>query len=209
MSKEHERRLESSLRRITGLCDIQFTTDGSIELGDYSVAGGGSGEARRILLLARSSDTPFIIEDYSGSTSVNFGQAEQEQIYEPRSGRMSHLWRLRLDFDDFRQMNASSEVRATFDEGFTLLHELLHGLGFDDGSRPSELGGCEEVVNRVRSELGLPLRDQYFGDRWRVTERLTSVRLRFRSAATGKARWYYLSFLFEGPEGDLRSALVR
>jgi hypothetical protein len=43
-----------------------------------------------------------------------------------------------------------------------MLHELLHGLGYDDGSREEEIGQCEEMVNQARSELGLPLRDQYF-----------------------------------------------
>lgn len=196
ITREHEGRLASSLRRITGLGSLHFGSDGSLSLGD-SAAHGGSAEARRFLISAVSSDTPCIIEDCSGSSSVNFGQAEREQIYDPRSRRSSHVWRLRLDFDDFRQVNASSEVRAAFDEGFTLLHEMLHGLGYEDASRAWELGSCEEIVNRVRSELGLPLRDQYFGERWRVTDKLSSVRLRFRSPAKNNGRWQYLSFLFD------------
>jgi hypothetical protein len=100
-------------------------------------------------------------------------------------------------------MQSSSKVRATFDEGFTLFHELLHGLGYMDASRVRELGPCGEIVNRIRSELGLPLRDQYFGEAWRITERLTSVRLRFRSQALNgnPSRWesHYLFFLLTEP----------
>jgi hypothetical protein len=100
-------------------------------------------------------------------------------------------------------MQASSEVRAAFDEGFTLLHELLHGLGYKDAVRAPELGECEEVVNRMRSELGLPLRDEYFGETWRITEKLTSVRLRFRSpprfGSTARSESHYLFFLVIEP----------
>jgi hypothetical protein len=203
ITKEHESRLALSLRRITGFGALQFASDGSLSLGDSSVAAGGSAEARRILMRAVCSGAIFVIEDYSGSGSVNFGQAAQEQVCEARDGRSSQIWRLRLDFDDFQQMQASSKVRASFDEGLTLFHELLHGLGYMDASRARELGPCEEIVNRVRSELGLPLRDEYFGEAWRIAERLTSVRLRFRSQARNgnSARWesHYLFFLLTEP----------
>ena len=203
ITKEHERRLALSLRRITGYGALQFAPDGSLSVGDSSVVAGGSAEARGILMRAVCSSGSFVIEDYSGSSSVNFGQAVREQVCEPGDGRSSHLWRLRLDFDDFRQMDASLEVRAAFDEGFTLFHELLHGLGYTDASRARELGPCEEIVNRIRSELGLPLRDQYFGEAWRITERLTSVRLRFRSQARNgnptRRESHYLFFLLTEP----------
>src|SRR5207302_11475236 len=140
ITKEHERRLALSLRRITGYVALQFAPDGSLSLGDSSVVLGGSAEARGILTRAVCSSGLFVIEDYSGSSSVNFGQAVREQVCEPRDGRSSHVWRLRLDFDDFQQMDASSEVKAAFDEGFTLFHELLHGLGYADASRARELG---------------------------------------------------------------------
>ena len=141
----------------------------------------------------------FIIEDYSGSASVNFGQAAQAEVYVNQVGDVAPVWRLRLDFDDFQRMQASAKVRATFDEGFTLLHELLHGFGCKDGVRARELGECEEIVNRIRSELDLPLRDQYFGETWRITDKLTSVRLRFRShpqpGSAARAESHYLFFL--------------
>jgi hypothetical protein len=215
VTKEHESRLVLSLRRITGYDALQFRPDGSLSLGDSSVVIGGSAEARRILITAFCSGGIFVIEDYSGSKSVTFGQAAQEALYQTRERSSSKIWRLRLDFADFQEMDGSSEVKATFDEGFTFFHELLHGLGYRDASRDRELGACEEIVNRVRCELGLPLRDQYFGEPWRVTEKVTSVRLRFRSRARNgnSARWEmrYLIFLLNEPvEGstDVR-ALTR
>lgn len=203
ITKEHEQRLALSLHRITGYCDLQFGSNGSLTLGDSSMVSGGSAEARRILMRAICSGATFIIEDYSGSVSVNFGQAASEQVYEDRDGRGSQVWRLRLDFDDFREMAAPPKVRAAFDEGFTFFHELLHGLGYKDASRTRELGECEEIVNRVRSELGLPSREQYFGDAWRITDRLTSVRLRFRSQVPGgdsaRRESHYLFFILSEP----------
>lgn len=203
MAKPHEMRLAQSLRRVTGFGSLDFASDGSLSLGNESAAEGGSAEARRMLIRAICLGPSFIIEDYSGSGSVTFGQAVPEQVYEPRDGTRSQLWRVRLDFEDFQQVEASADVRAAFDEGFTLLHELLHGLGYEDAVRQWELGACEEIVNRMRSELGLPLRERYFGETWRITEKLTSVRLRFRrspqvgGSARGDSR--YLFFLLTQP----------
>ena len=180
LANEHETRLVASLRRISGYSGLEFDPEGSLCLGDTSVVG-GSQEARQILASALISQSRFVIEDFSGSGGVAFGQAAPEIIYEDQNGKRSKLWRLRLDFSDFEEMKACSEVRSTFDEGFTLLHELLHGLGYEDPKGHSELGDCEQRVNLVRSELGLPLRERYFGDTWRIADRLTSVRLRFKS----------------------------
>src|SRR4030095_7092622 len=141
--------------------------------------------------------------DHSGSASVNFGQASQAEVYVDQNGEVTPVWRLRLDFDDFQRMQAPAKVRATFDEGFTLLHELLHGFGYKDAISEREVGECEEIVNRIRRELDLPLRDQYFGETWRITDKLTSVRLRFRSqpspGSAARAESHYLFFLVAEP----------
>jgi hypothetical protein len=203
ITKEHEMRLAQSLRRVTGFGDLHFAADGSLSLGDAQDVAGGSVEARRILIRAVCLGAIFIIEDYSRSGSVNFGQAAQAEVYSDGNGRIAEVWRLRLDFDDFQHLEASPKVRAAFDEGFTLLHELLHGLGYKDGFRERELGAFEEIVNRMRGELRLPVRDQYFGETWRITEKVTSVRLRFRSppqvgsAARGES--HYLVFILTEP----------
>jgi hypothetical protein len=110
---------------------------------------------------------------------------------------------VRLDFEDFREMEASREVRDSFDAGFTMLHELLHGLGYKDAARVDELGECEETLNLARAELWLPLRDQYFGDELRVARQFISVRLRFRSynsrvsAGPARERTQYLFFMVQ------------
>jgi hypothetical protein len=206
--------LTRSLRRITGFGELHFAKDGSLVTG--AEQSGGSAAARRILSCALSRGSVFIIEDHSGSPSVNFGQLDEGLRYEDvRTGLSLEVWRVRLDFDDFRDMEASGEVRDSFDAGFTTLHELLHGLGCKDATSVDELGECEETLNRARAELGLPLRDQYFGDELRMARQFVSVRLRFRSgkaqvsAVPSRARIQYLFFSVQSDyEHQTSSAVV-
>ena len=177
--------LTQSLRRITGLKELHFEKDGSLATGAAQSAAAlseGSATARQILSSSLNSGFVFIIEDHSDSPSVNFGQINEGLRYQDGlTGLILTVWRVRLDFSDFRAMQASREVKAAFDVGFTTLHELLHGLGYKDATKFSELGECEEKVNRSREELGLPMREQYFGDAVILARHFISVRLRFRS----------------------------
>lgn len=202
----HIEELARSLRRISGLSELHFANDGSLALG--AARSEGSAAARRILSSSLGSGLVFIIEDHSGSPSVNFGQLNEGLRYEDAiTGLRLMVWRVRLDFDDFRDMQASAEVRDSFDVGFTALHELLHGLGYRDAASVDKLGECEEALNQARAELSLPLRDQYFGDELRMARHFVSVRLRFRSdnaqasAGAARARIQYLYFMIQsGPE---------
>ena len=216
LSCRHEQRLVLSLARITGFCDLHFAADGEISLGDTSQVVGGAAAARQVLLTVVSSHEAFVIEDCSGSDDVNFGQVRQELVFENPDGTRIGVWRVRIDFNDFRNVQAPAEVRASFDEGFILLHELLHGLGYSDASRGEEIGQCEEIVNEARRELGLPLRDQYFVAPVRVTDTLASARIRFRSLAaatiSSKQEMHYLYFVMKTESGypaGLRSAAER
>src|SRR5215813_8131589 len=98
----------------------------------------------------------FLFTGIAFPQSVNFGQLNEGLRYEDAiTGLRLMVWRVRLDFDDFREMQASREVRDSFDAGFTALHEMLHGLGYKDAANVYELGECEETLNRARGELGL------------------------------------------------------
>lgn len=205
----HVEELTRSLRRITGFNELHFAEDGSLALGAaqstqsvQSAQSRGSVAARRILSRSLGSGLVFIIEDHSGSPSVNFGQLNEGLRYEDAiTGLRLMVWRVRLDFDDFRAMQASREVRDSFDAGFTALHELLHGLGYKDAAGADELGECEETLNQARAELGLPLRERYFGDELRLSRSFVSIRLRFRndkalvSAGAARSRTQYLFFM--------------
>jgi len=204
LTESHEEQLVQSLRRITGLPGLKFEKNGQLSLGDVSLASGGSISARQILLCTLGSGDVFIIENHCGSASVNFGQMDEGMHYEDlRSQCQLLIWRVRLDFDDFREMEASPQVRESFDVGFTTLHELLHGLGYRDAKHIEEVGDCEELINQARAELGLLLRDQYFAEQVPVMPNTFIVRLRFREPKTKssvfsrhtRGRSHYLFFL--------------
>src|SRR5262249_24548229 len=72
--------LTRSLRRITGSGDLHFAKDGSLVIG--AAQSEGSATARRVLSRSLRSGFVFIIEDHSGSPSVNFGQLNEGLRYE-------------------------------------------------------------------------------------------------------------------------------
>lgn len=216
---EHEERLAQSLRQITGLAGLRFQPDGALTLGNASPAESGAPTARLIVKAALASGMAFMIEDHSGSELLHFAQLDTGTTLSDRLGTSPPLllWRLWLDFKDLSGFEASPSVRAAFDPGFAVLHELLHGLGFRDPERGEQIGPLEELLNRARAELGLPLRDRYAAETLSVGETMLAVRLRFRSAPAadgrGKARFEYLSFLVDTrlappPRGEDRFSAV-
>ncbi len=197
---ERRAHLVDSLRRLTGLARLDFDDGGSLSLGDRAAPHGGSPTARLVLDAALESGMIFVIEDHSGSGLVAFGQLDAgTNVADLRHGEERVRWRVRLDFKDLADFAAPAAVRAAFDPGFALLHEILHGLGFADGNHGEEIGAVEEILNRARGELGLPLRDRYFGEGRLVAETLLSVRIRFRTPAAPdgppRDRYEYLTFL--------------
>lgn len=198
--------LTDSLRRITGLQQLRFAENGALEVGERSDFIGGSITARAVLLRALASGAVFVIEDHSGSVTVNFGQLDEGLRYEDcLNGQRLLIWRVRLDFADFKRVDAPRQVRAAFDEGFTFLHELLHGLGYRDSYRLDEVGEVEEIINQARAELGLPVRAQYLGETVPIAQRVFCVRLYFKDAPltapetdkNARRRSYRLHFLPE------------
>lgn len=192
--------LIQSLRRITGLDDLQLTPDGALITHPAEDLKAGSLTARNILLQAIRSGLLFIVEDHSGSHDIHFGQLDEGVNYEDvRTARKFLIFRVRLDFKDFKEMQAPREVRESFDIGFTLLHELLHGLGYEDTKVAGEIGGCEELINRARIEIGLPIREQYMGKPVWTRSGLATIRLSFKSipqtSKPTRSRRFYLYFL--------------
>lgn len=180
LSDAHTMELVQSLQRITGFRQLGFTENGLLMNESPCSSAEGAVEARQVLERARQSGHVFIIEDYSGSDEVHFGQLDEGTNYEDtRTGIRLLIWRVRLDFADFHEMEAAQDVRASFDCGFTALHELLHGLGHTDSLQEDSIGEIEEILNRARTELQLPLRDSYFGELVPISTRMVSMRLRF------------------------------
>ncbi len=193
LSTAQQKMLQTRLRRITGWTQLSFAENGKLEIGDFMAIQGGAHNARKVLLQALRSGKQFVLENHSSSAFVNFGQLDEGTNYtDDRTGMALEIYRVRLDFADFDKLQATPAVRASFDEGFTFLHELLHGLGLKDTHIPNEIGECETVVNRMRAELGLPLRDQYLADLLRLTPLAKIIRLRFKaqtSGLSGRRRW--------------------
>ncbi len=200
VSKAHERELVESLRSVTGDAELAFGADGALALAPDAPAAGGSETARSILRAAQRPDMEFVIEDHSRSRAIAFGEIDEGTIVSANpagAGRL--IWRVRINFDDFRGILAHRALRRAFDPGFVLLHELLHGMGYADSTRPGEIGAVEELLNRVRGELGLPLRDEYFAAATQVCTGVLGVRLRFRNAGAPPGRGSdYLVFLMGG-----------
>ncbi len=192
LSKQHQEELLLNLRQITGLCELRFKEDGSLSLGDTAGSSNGSFASRQVLLRAIESGYVFFIEDHTGSPDVNFGQLDEGTLYEDETtGSRFLIWRIRLDFEDFRKMAAPDKVRESFSIGFTLLHELLHGLGHKDALQIRDLGECEEQINIVRLEMNLPTRDQYFAEQLKITDQFFTLRLKFRDHVKQKNQYLY------------------
>jgi hypothetical protein len=185
-SREHEAQLVESLRRITGLPDLSFGTDRMLSLGAAALPSSGSKAARKILGDVAYGPMLFILSDQTGSERVHFAEIDPGTVVtdDRRPGESVVEWQIRIDFADFARVSAAPDVRAAFDPGFALLHELLHGLGERDTSRPDESGGVEAVLNVARQELGLPTRERYVAERIPTAAGLLAARLRFRHPPT-------------------------
>jgi hypothetical protein len=187
LSAAARHRLFASLARITGIEGFAFATDGRLEMGTVTPGHRGSSLARRILQDSLASGNIFVLEDHSNSAAVNFGQIEGMQYINDATSRHDRVWWIRLDFADFLRIDAPPRVRATFDEGFTFLHELLHALGHHDTTNAGELGECETILNQAREEVGLPLRAEYFATLVRSPAfGVAAVRLRFLDRPIGQ-----------------------
>jgi hypothetical protein len=67
-----------------------------------------------------------------------------------------------IDFADFRQVSGDKQARAAFDVGWAVLHEVDHVVEGSEDPLEDVAGDCEGRINRMRRELGLPIRNSYF-----------------------------------------------
>lgn len=194
----HQIKLAELLRHITGFTQLTFTPEGFLNL-DTEQYQEGSATAREAIREAIAANAMMEIQDHSRSESINFGQFEAIDITVMNQPGLAHTrWEVRLDFEDFVQMNAPPEVRESFNEGFVFLHEVLHGLGKADTKEVGQIGECEAIVNQMRDELGLALRTQYHGEWLRITSPSHWQRLQFKRLVStrGKLIWKKLSLEF-------------
>jgi len=122
----------------------------------------GSKQARALLIEAVSGNKVVVIEDASSSSDVAFCRVVPGRWLSDAKTKTPAFVVL-IDFTDFKQVSGDSQARASFDVGWGFLHELDHVIADStDAEDPSALGVCESHINEMRSELGLPLRVDYF-----------------------------------------------
>lgn len=152
------------LRQKTGFSHLRFDAAGFLTLDDPTQFVGGSATARALVLTALQGPTQLVLENHSYSPKVAFASISENLIYLNMStkARCEHR-SIQIDFTDFNKLIGDKEVRASFDLGIVLLHELVHGaLNLQDRvDEWEELGDCERHTNTIRKELGLPERQQY------------------------------------------------
>ena len=157
-SKRNE--LANRLRSISGLVNLGFDSDGVLILGEGS--NGGSQGARALLDQAVNGDKVIIIEDASARSDVAFCRVVPGRWLSDNDTRLP-AFVVMIDFTDFRQILGDEKARAAFDVGWGFLHELDHVVTDSiDADEQGSLGECENHINAMRRELGLPQRADYF-----------------------------------------------
>ena len=161
VSRAKREELTHQLRTITGWTNLHFDTQGVLQLGsDESRT--GSASARNLLEQAVSGNRFIVLEDGSSRLDVAFCRVVPARWLSENGAKLQAFVVL-IDFADFRQIVGDDEARTAFNVAWGLLHELDHVVtDSNDSAEPGRLGECEDHINAMRRELGLPLRVDYF-----------------------------------------------
>jgi hypothetical protein len=158
VSQANREELARRLRVITGWADLAFDNDGAMRVG-YTGPRAGSQGARDLLNKAFAGKQVILFEDASSRKDVVFCHVVLGTLDQVAS---SEVFVVLIDFADFRQVTGDKQALAAFDVGWAVLHEIDHVV--EDSQDPHEnvAGDCEGHINRMRRELGLPVRNSYF-----------------------------------------------
>lgn len=164
VSRSHREELIKRLRAITGWSSLTFENNGLLRLGDTQTSS-GSESARRLLKEAIAGPNVIVLEDASSRTDVAFCRVVRGRWVRNESNKPPAFVVL-IDFTDFHQISGDAEARAAFDVGWGLLHEVDHVVKDSEDARDAKaVGECEDHINRMRLEVGLPVRVDYFFSR--------------------------------------------
>ena len=194
VSKTNREELARRLRAITGWGDLAFDSDGAMKIGNAEPRN-GSQSARNLLNRALTGKRVILFEDANSRKDVVFCSVVLGSMDQVTS---SEVYVVLIDFADFRQVTGDKQALAAFDVGWAVLHEIDHVV--EDSYDPHEdvVGDCESHINRMRRELGLPVRNSYFFSFLPVKNDGTVisrfVRLGFdqHDAASAKRKRYWL-----------------
>jgi hypothetical protein len=211
----HRELLESKLREITGWQDLNFDPNGFLQLRSKETSKGSAG-ARKLLGQANSGANLIVLEDASSRTDVVFCRVVQARWLQSDPTAPS-VFIVLLDFADFEKVMGDKQARAAFDVGWAFLHEVDHVVrDSHDPIDDSIAGDCEDNINEMRREVGLPRRVQYFFSSvpYNTDSRHVSrfVRMRFEQfQKPNKVKRYWLIWdaaLVGGlPDSQIASAL--
>lgn len=196
VSTAQREELVRRLRVITGWTDLTFHQDGALQMSRH--AKGGSQSARDLFNKAIAGSRTILFEDASSRKDVAFCRVLLGKL-EANSSEAREVHLIQIDFTDFRQVTGDREARAAFDVGWAVLHEIDHVISDSkDPKHESIPGDCEGHVNKMRRELGLPVRNSYFFSYLPIKNESNFVsrfvRLGFddESAPASKRRRYWL-----------------
>ena len=168
--------LADKLREITGLT-IEFDLAGALRLSSSSVRD-GSETARSLISKALSGTNVIILEDASDRQDVVFSRVVPAR-WKHHAAEMPPTFVVLIDFSDFDHLLGDQEALKAFNVGWAFLHELDHVVNDSpDSVTENEAGECEDHVNIMRRECGLPLRTDYFFTLFPHTDR-SEFRTRF------------------------------
>ena len=161
VSHTHRDQLINKLRKITGWTRLAFTGDGALSI-EASDVFKGSKSARSLLVSAIAGTNVVVLEDASSRADVAFCRVVPGRWTSNNNAGLD-AYVVLIDFTDFEQIIGDAEARRSFDVGWAVLHELDHVvLNSADTDVNDHVGECESHINKMREELGLPLRASYF-----------------------------------------------
>ena len=212
----HRAVLLEKLRLIRGLNHIRFDSRGALVLG--SAESNGSTSARELLTRAVEGNKFIVIEDATNRADIAFCRVVPGKSVGNTTSSLP-VYVVLIDFEDFKYVTGDARARAAFDVGWGLLHELDHVVGeSDDPTNASVVGECEEHLNQMRRELGLPIRSSYFFNALRARTdpnfitRLVRLGFIETDASQNKTKRYWLIWdatLVGGIDGRSETALVK
>ena len=161
VSRAHQEQLINKLKKITGWTTLSFTGEGAlvIETGAFVK---GSKSARNLLTQANAGQSVIVLEDASSRSDVAFCRVVPGRWARNRLAGID-AYVVLIDFADFEQIAGDAVARRAFDVGWAVLHELDHVVtNAADTDVNDHVGECEAHINKMREELGLPVRASYF-----------------------------------------------
>jgi hypothetical protein len=192
------------------LSSLNFDSNGALRLGDQTT--GGSETARILLAEAVAGPNLIVLEDASSRADVAFCRVVRGRWVRGDANKPPAFVVL-IDFTDFHQLSGDAEARAAFDVGWGLLHEIDHVVKDSEDARdPKAVGECEDHINRMRREVGVPIRVDYFFSRAYLKADSNFNARYVRLSFERQAKRYWLVWdaaTVGGLIGDSQRALVR